>query len=174
MQLQIAGTNVLIVLAEVAIGFAGFSAVVAALFRRRRSGDSMLFDEVRFLAMLEFSLSVLLFSLFPMVLSLLGVGEERVWRSASALLAFVLIFHVVGEYILSFRRKVVSLQSITWSVYILATLGTGICIFFLILSTVGVPAAPLAGVYISCLLWLLFMAAIHFTRLAWLVASATD
>lgn len=174
MQLELTGTALLVILAEVAIGFAGFSAVVAALFRRRKREGSMPFDEVRFLAMLEFSLEVLIFSLLPLALSLLGIAEESVWRSVSALLAAVLLFHIVGEYFLSFRRKVVAVQSITWSVYIFATVGSGICVIFLILSAAGIQTAPMSGVYVSCLLWLLLLAAIHFTRLAWLVALSRD
>ena len=172
--MELAGTNALIALAEIAIGFAGFSAIVAALFRRRRTGDSMPFDEVRFLVMLEFSLAVVVFSLLPLVLGLLDIGEDWIWRSASALLAAFLIFHLVGDYFLTIRRQTVAAQSITWSIYLIATVGIGLCTLFLLLSAAGVQAGPLAGVYVSCLLWLIVLAAIHFTRLAWLVASSSD
>ena len=172
--MDLAGTNVLVALAEVAIGFAGFSAVVAALFRRRRTGDTMLFDEVRFLVMLEFSLTVLVFSLLPLTLHVLGIGEDQIWRMASALLAAFLVFHLVGDYFLTIRRKRVALQSITWSTYAVATVGIATCALFLLFSAFGAQIGTAAGVYVSCLLWLIVLAAIHFTRLAWLVASASD
>ena len=134
----------------------------------------MPFDEVRFLVMLEFSLAVVGFSLLPLTLSLLGIGEGNVWRSASALLAAFLIFHLVGDYFLTIRRKRVAIQSITWSIYAIATIGIGLCTLFLLISAAGVEMAPIGGVYISCLLWLVVLSTIHFTRLAWLVASSTD
>lgn len=172
--MELAGSNVLIALAEVAIGFAGFSAVVAALFRRRRTGDAMPFDEVRFLVMLEFSLTVLVFSLLPLALGLFEIGEERVWRIASGLLAAFLIFHLVGDYFLTIRRKRVALQSITWSIYVVASVGVAACALALVLSALGFQVGTAAGVYTTCLLWLVILAAIHFTRMAWLVASSTD
>ena len=172
--MELTGASALTALAEIAIGFAGFSAIVAALFRRRRPGGSMPFDEVRFLVMLEFSLAVVVFSLLPLALDLLGNAEVRVWRSASGLLAAFLIFHLVGDYFLTIRRQSVAAQSITWSIYVIATVGISLCAVSLLLSAAGVQIAPLAGIYISCLLWLIVLAAIHFTRLAWLVASSTD
>jgi len=172
--LELVGASALTALAEVAIGFAGFSAVVAALFRRRRTGGSMPFDEVRFLVMLEFSLTVLVFSILPLAINLLGLEEDNVWRTASALLAAFLIFHIFGDYFLTIRRKRVAIQSITWSIYVMSTVGIVLCALSLLLSAAGFPIAPLGGVYVSCLLWLIVLAAIHFTRLAWLVASATD
>lgn len=172
--MDIAGSNILVALAEVAIGFAGFSAVVAALFRRRRIGDMMPFDEVRFLVMLEFSLTVLVFSLLPLALEVLGIDENRAWRVASRLFAGFLIFHLVGDYILTIRRKRVATQSITWPIYIMSSLGIAVCALALLLSSFGAQIGEPAGVYIMCLLWLIVLAAIHFTRLAWLVASSTD
>ena len=134
----------------------------------------MPFDEVRFLVMLEFSLAVVVFSLLPLALTLLGIGEGSVWRNASGLLAAFLIFHLVGDYFLTIRRKSVAAQTITWSIYLIATVGIALCTFFLLLSAAGIQIAPIAGVYVSCLLWLIVLSAIHFTRLAWLVASSTD
>lgn len=171
--MEIAGSNILTALAEVAIGFAGFSAVVGALFRRRRVGDSMPFDEVRFLVMLEFSLTVLVFSILPLALAALGVEESRIWRVSNRLFGAFLIFHLVGDYFLTIKRETVALQTITWSIYILSTAGIAICALVLILSSFDVQVGAPAGVYIICLLWLIVLAAIHFTRLAWLVASST-
>jgi hypothetical protein len=172
--LEISGSNILVALAEVAIGFAGFSAVVAALFRRRRTGDMMPFDEVRFLVMLEFSLTVLVFSLLPLALDVLGLDESRAWRVASRLFAGFLIFHLIGDYFLTIKRKRVALQSIAWSIYIISTLGVAICTLALLLSSFGAQIGEPAGVYIMCLLWLIVLAATHFTRLAWLVASVSE
>lgn len=134
----------------------------------------MPFDEVRFLVMLEFSLTVLVFSLLPLALEVLGLDENSAWRVASRLLSAFLIFHLVGDYVLTIRRKRVSLQSITWSIYIISSLGIAVCALALLLSSWGAPIGQPAGVYIMCLLWLIVLAAIHFTRLAWLVASSSD
>jgi hypothetical protein len=134
----------------------------------------MPFDEVRFLVMLEFSLAVVVFSLLPLALGLLGMGEVRVWRSVSGVLGACLVFHVVGDYWLTFRHRGVSVQSVSWPIYFVGTTGNGLCALSLLFLAAGVPVAPLAGVYISCLLWLIVLSAIHFARLAWLVASSTD
>lgn len=134
----------------------------------------MPFDEVRFLVMLEFSLAVLVFALLPLALGLLGMGEVRLWRSVSAVLGACLVFHIAGDYWLTFRHGRVSVQSVSWPIYVVGAAGTSLCALFLLASAAGVPVAPLAGVYISCLLWLIVLSAIHFARLAWLVAASTD
>lgn len=172
--MELTGTNVLIILAEVSIGFAGFSAVVGALFHRRRPGDAMPFDEVRFLVMLEFSLSVLVFSLFPLALHELGIAEGLIWRIVSTVLGVFLVFHVLGEYFLTFRRHRVSLQSLVWPIYLITTIGNSVWVLILLVSVAGFAAAPPGGIYITCLLWLIVLSAYHFVRLAWLVAFSTD
>lgn len=124
--------------------------------------------------MLEFSLTVLVFSILPLALATLGIEEGRLWRVSNRLFAAFLIFHLVGDYFLTLRRETVALQSITWSIYIISTVGIAVCALVLLLSSFHVPIGAPAGVYIICLLWLIVLAAIHFTRLAWLVASSTD
>jgi hypothetical protein len=72
-------TDHLTTLAEVAIALAGFSALVALLGNRARRADRRA-DAMRLQFMLETSLLVVAFALFPFIPLTLGVSSDLVWR----------------------------------------------------------------------------------------------
>ncbi len=81
-----AGSDVLLAVAEIAIAFAGFSSIVAVL-GQRTSGRWGRADVFRLAAMVQSSLITLLFAFLPLCLSFLGLGEPAAWVVASILLA---------------------------------------------------------------------------------------
>ncbi len=72
--------------AEVAVAFAGFSAVVS-VFDRRTEADDPRVRHYRIRVMVEYSLCVSIFSFVPYLLNALFASEAIAWRAASALLA---------------------------------------------------------------------------------------
>ena len=72
--------------AEVAVAFAGFSAVVS-IFDRRAESDDPRVRHYRIRVMVEYSLCVSIFSFVPYLLNALLASEAIAWRASSALLA---------------------------------------------------------------------------------------
>ena len=72
--------------AEVAVAFAGFSALVS-VFDRRAEADDPRIRHYRVRVMVEYSVCVSIFSFVPYLLNELFASEEIAWRVASALLA---------------------------------------------------------------------------------------
>lgn len=73
--------DTLIGIAELSVGLAGFSGVVAALQARDRWNP---WDRLRTGSLLAVTLGALVLSLLPVVLDSLGASRELVWRCSSA------------------------------------------------------------------------------------------
>ena len=71
--------------AEVAVAFAGFSAVVN-IFDRRPEADDPRIRHFRVRVMVEYSVCVAVFSFVPYLLNAVFESEEAAWRVSSALL----------------------------------------------------------------------------------------
>ncbi len=76
--------DLLTVVAEIALGTAGFSGLVAA-FTTRSSGPWSLFDRLRLSILLGASLSVVGFSLLPIGLGVAGLSDSLRWALSSGL-----------------------------------------------------------------------------------------
>jgi hypothetical protein len=88
------GTDSLFVLAEIAIGLAGFTGVSAALYARDTWHP---YDRYRTVALLFTSFGALGFALIPYGLQLLGVPNETLWRVCSgAIVAYVFVMAAVA------------------------------------------------------------------------------
>ena len=87
--------DTLLTLAEVSIAFAGFASI-AIHFRRRATGLWSPEDAFRFQIMITFSLSALLFSLFPLALGAYSISESAVWAWSSGLLLLAFTAAVGG------------------------------------------------------------------------------
>ena len=92
-------TSELQTLAELAVAFAGFSALVTALGSRAGVGDSRL-DSFGLRALVEISLVAAAFSIFPIIPHKLSLTDEAVWRVSSVL---YLLVRATGSYF-SIRR----------------------------------------------------------------------
>src|SRR5512134_3116042 len=105
---QVSGSqsaDILQPIAEVSIGVAGFTSVVAVL-GRRATGEWSAIDRFRLSQMLATSLAALLLSLLPLVLAQLGFSERLSWGSASTILAGYTIFLAASS-----RRRIRQLPS---------------------------------------------------------------
>lgn len=79
---MIEGGPVLLTLAEIAVGLAGFSGVVAAFSRTR---DFPPEDRVRFLMLVGSTFFVILLALVPFLFDLGGMTESGIWRWSSGI-----------------------------------------------------------------------------------------
>jgi hypothetical protein len=79
-------------LAEIAIGMAGFSAIVV-LFKRRDSGKWQPSDADRFNGMLIHAMAAALFCVLPAVVHAVPVREATVWTVSSAVLGLQIAAH---------------------------------------------------------------------------------
>ncbi len=85
--------NALFVVAEVSVGLAGFTGVVAAFQGR---GGWHPFDILRVVSLLWISFSALFVALLPIGLHAAGISESSVWRISSGLgIAFVAVGYIV-------------------------------------------------------------------------------
>ena len=87
-------------IAEVAIALAGFSALIVLLGGRSGSADPRA-DAVRLRYMLESSLLVVAFALFPFIPATLGVVPDLVWRISGG--AFLIVD--IAFWILAYKRN---------------------------------------------------------------------
>ncbi len=88
------GSDVLTILAEIFVAFAGFTGIVAAL-GHRSEGKWRPVDVVRFQTMLKTSLGGLVFSVAPFGFHYFGVAEAITWGFGSALLAVFVVYLLV-------------------------------------------------------------------------------
>jgi hypothetical protein len=79
---MIQGGDVLLTMAQIAIGLAGFSGVVAAFSQTREFPAA---DRVRFLMLVGSTFLVVLLAIVPFLLELGGIREPGLWRWASGI-----------------------------------------------------------------------------------------
>jgi len=84
------GRDELLAIAEIAVGIAGFSGVVAAFTQR---GGLSTADRLRFLAIFLSAFSALLLAFVPIALTYSGVSGAAIWRVSSVVM---LVWSVVG------------------------------------------------------------------------------
>jgi len=84
------GSDVLTILAEIFVAFAGFTGIVAAL-GQRSEGKWRPVDVIRFRALLEASLAGLVLSVAPYGFHYFGVMEAITWSVGSSLLAVYVV-----------------------------------------------------------------------------------
>jgi hypothetical protein len=77
------GRDELLTVAEIAVGIAGFSGVVAAFTQQ---GSLTPADRLRFLAVFVTAFSAVLLAFLPIALSYSGVGSPGVWRWSSLIM----------------------------------------------------------------------------------------
>jgi hypothetical protein len=87
-------TGELLALAQIAIAFAGFSALVTVL-GSRAAGNDVRIDAFRLRGLVEIALMVGAFSLFPIIPHKLSFADETVWRISS--IVFLLV-RTAGMY----------------------------------------------------------------------------
>ena len=144
-------------MAEVAAGFAGFTAILLAVFSRETPLQAMRVGIVHFL---QLSLGVVLIALLPSVLSSMAYAEDAIWRIANAVQGFY--HYYILWWILS--RRGTSLGHSKMGGALTAVLG----IIGLSIASLNVCAAAgffpdlLVFAFLFGLLWYLAMALVNF------------
>jgi hypothetical protein len=147
----------LFIVAEVAVGLAGFASIVAAIGQRNTSDDPRI-DASRLRGLLECSLVVVAFSLLPYAFHRVLSTETAAWRVSSLLFAATATLLTVG--MLRRRRN-------------LSGLGVPVRVMVMVVGLYSAPLVPLllvaigvlsAEAYLFCLLSYLVAAGIAFLR----------
>lgn len=154
-------SDVFLTIAEVAVAFAGFASLVGVLGHRTSADDPRVIG-LRMRAMLLSSLTVVAFSIFPIVLGRYGAGPDLVWTVSST----VLLLAVAGY--------------VTWLTAALGALGRAeipttrfqrvVIVPILLLTSTGLAvllafnvALANPGVYLTALALLLFQSGFAFS-----------
>jgi hypothetical protein len=87
--------SLLLTIAEVSIGFAGFAGIVA-LFGRRAAGPWSTADRMRFDGLIRYALLSLFAAFLPLAIHYVSPDHGSPWRAASTVLGLVFLLHVVG------------------------------------------------------------------------------
>lgn len=149
--------------AEVAVAFAGFSAVVSVFDRRAREDDPRL-RHYRIRVMVEYSLCVTVFAFVPYLLHATLGAEDAAWRIASLLL--VIFWSIVGLAASRRARAILgrSAHTVAPAFSAVATaLGYGGALI-LVLNVVGISIGSPGASYILGLFFPLVQSALYFLR----------
>jgi hypothetical protein len=157
-------TDHLLTVGEIAVTLAGFSALVAILGGRRGRSEPRV-DALRLRTMLEASLLVLAFSLFPLIPSKLGATPALSWRiSAAAFLAVDLVETVFSLRRLRGLRTLATSGDRLSAVVVQVFAYSADALMFLVVLGVSAPFA--AGFYFIALYANLVVAAVLFLAFA--------
>jgi hypothetical protein len=166
------GSEVLTLLAEIFVSFAGFTGIVAVL-GQRSDGVWRPIDVLRFRGLLFASLVGLVLAITPFGLHYLGVIETVAWGSSSAILAILIIVMLVSS--ISEQKKVRATEDpdfVPGVRLFLVLLGVPVVIT-LVLNAVGVGLRHSFSGYLVGLLYLLITCAAMFALLLRFVRSDT-
>ena len=133
------GPDVLTILAEIFVAFAGFTGIVAAL-GQRSEGKWRPVDVIRFRALLEASLAGLVLSVAPYGFHYFGVAEAITWSFGSFLVAMYVVSALLRaiqkqkelratkdpDFVPGVRLILVSLSVPVVAIQLLNTIGVGL------------------------------------------------
>jgi hypothetical protein len=159
----LSSTDVLSLLAELAIAIAGFSGIVA-VFGRRSAGKWTPADRARLVGLLTLSLTAALFSVLPLVLLSVPVSDEACWRVLGLLLAASLVHSTTNVLRLVSRTRAAPISERESSLAMLwfFIAGNGVAVIALLVNSL---AWGVAWPYLAAILWELAQAAVLFARL---------
>jgi hypothetical protein len=154
----------LLTIAEIAVTLAGFSALVAILGGRRGRSDPRM-DVLRLRTMLEASLLVLAFALFPLIPTKLGAAPPLSWRiSAGAFLVVDLVVTVASLRRGAGLRHVATPGDWLWSVPVQLLAYSADALMAVVVLGIAAPLAP--GFYFIALYANLAVAGLLFVAFA--------
>ena len=153
--------DLLLVIAQLSVAFAGFASLASALSDRSDGGETRV-DAGRLTNMLIVGLCTTMLALVPFIPALFGFSETLVWRS-SAVTAFATIaVFAPGVLIRTKRMKQYAGFNIRWNVVNLGLAAIAAVGFISCAS--GFPALKPAASYVAGLVALLLTCAIVFFR----------
>jgi hypothetical protein len=153
--------DLLLVIAQLSVAFAGFASIASALSSRTHGDDTRL-DAGRLINMLVVSLCTAMLALVPSIPALFGAGEALVWRSSALAALATLAIFAPGTVARGQRMQRYTGFNYRWNVLNLgltAIAGAGFvsCGF-------GLPATRPSASYVTGLIALLLICAILFFR----------
>ena len=111
------GRDELLTIAEIAVGLAGFSGVIAAFTRR---GDLSAADRLRFVSLFVTAFAALVLAFVPIALAYGGFQAENLWRLSSLIMVFTsltgIVFYPFG---LRTVRKEIETHSVLTPLFLL-------------------------------------------------------
>jgi len=157
---ELAASNVLTVVAEIAIALAGFAGIVGA-FRQRGLEAFEPHDVLRLRYMLLVACGTLGAALLPFVPYYLAASPTRTWAVSSAVLAVGLLGHLLllSRTTLPHRPQ---LSRVWFGIYLIGSMLAGLLVAANALGGLGDPGP---GPYLAGLGWMLFYATSIFVRL---------
>jgi hypothetical protein len=152
----------LAVLAEVAVGLAGFSSIIV-VFRRRSGADNWEpEDALRFKLMLEASLIAGLFSILPAAMAGVDIAPNLLWPIHSA----ALLGYIVSVLLRGWRQvRSLPAQALSPRVAAVMLLGGVITIVVQALNVLEIGFTQGSGPYLFGVSWLITFAGVMFYRL---------
>jgi len=153
----------LFVLAEVAVGLAGFSSVVVAFRRRGSDGSWKPEDAFRFRLMLESGLFAGFFALLPSSIAGLGVSDARLWPALSLVLFLYLAADLTHSWIRTRGLPPAALHRVFVS---LTVAGSFMAMVVQVLNIADWLVARGPGPYVFGVTWLTTYSGLTFYRLA--------
>lgn len=167
--------DALVIIAELALGIAGFSGVVVAL--GARPGVWPKVDRLRLATLLASSLGALFLALIALMLLMLKVGDGLVWKISSllmALLLFVMLITIVpGAW--SITRNTTGITSpYSVAVFIPTVVVAAGTVLVQLSSTAGLISIDAFGVLFGGLVILLIISGTQFVRLLFMVRGKGD
>ncbi len=157
------GADILLLIAEISVAFAGFAGIVTVI-GRRAEGDWSEADCSRFWQMIEVSMLALLFSVLPFGFYYGKCPDACTWGTCSLLLA------IAGgvQMTRSARHTLKALrsdQSVSVS-FTVTYVATGAAVLVVqVMNVIGVVFQHTLGAYLLGVLWQLFLACVLFWRL---------
>jgi hypothetical protein len=158
-------SELLLTIAEIAVAFTGFASLVSVLASKSTTEHPVL-QSVRFRGMVNMSLIVVAFSLFPFVPLHLGLSPALSWRISSAVFLLVGLTSTINgaRHAAIARAAVGAIKGGTVRVTILFS-GITVALVLLGANTLGFTAAAAFGVYTTALLLFLFGSGLAFMAL---------
>lgn len=147
-------TDFLLTVAEIAIAFVGFSAIVI-VFRRFASGAESGFQNLQVTAIIQVGLLALLLSLLPLLLGLFPFANAAAWRLSSVLFALS-----SALYVASYARRRARFNpppGASQTGYYLRMGSLALVAAVQLLNAFLVPESLVAGIYCVGVIWLLVL-----------------
>jgi len=163
--------DVLIVLAEIAVALAGFSALIGVLSSRRDPIDLKV-NALRLQVMLETCFMIVVVALVPIIFDKFGVDRDLVWRAASAaFLCIAIPFELVARRrtkdIPNMTLTKINVNTVNWAL----SIGADLVLIAILFNTVGIWSEAF---YLIAMIAQLTLAGILFIQFAAETFTHTD